>query len=85
MEHLNRRIAYIGGSSTWRFFDWILLDEGMDHWRVVLNAIMSVRFPYEVGNVVTLRGAVISSDGILAPGSWCRPVQCIYIYIYVPN
>jgi len=55
----------------------MLLDEGMDHWRVVLNAIMSVRFPYEVGNVVTMRGAVSSAVGVLAPGSWCRPVQHI--------
>lgn len=76
MKNLNRIIAYIGDSSTWRFFDWLLLDEGMGHWRFVLNAIMSVRFPYEVGNV-TMRGAVISSAGILAPESWCLPVPYV--------
>jgi hypothetical protein len=37
--------------------DWMLLDEGADHWRVVVTAIISVRFPYEAENIVTvLRG-----------------------------
>ena len=51
----------------------------MDNWGVS-NAMMSVRFPYEVGNVVAMRGVVANQVGF-----WLQEVGVVQCSIFVPN
>jgi hypothetical protein len=42
----------------WRGMDWIKLAQDRDRWRALVNAVMKIRIPYNVGNSLNMYGSV---------------------------
>jgi hypothetical protein len=45
-DHIKTDLRNIG----WGGVDWIILAQDRDQWRVVVNTMMNLRVPYNVGN-----------------------------------
>jgi len=62
---------------------WFILAQDRDQWRALVNTVMSLLFPYNVGNVFTSPATISfsSSTALLESGTCCTCVLCLTVRI----